>query len=167
MRKILYMALLVLSCSLAQAQSMEPAVDSTLLGTNIFATMPANVKVYQSPAVRSAVFTHVERNSEKMFTGFRIRIFNESAQNARAMSEAAEARFRAAYPGIATSRTYSAPFFTVTAGNFRTRVDAERALKAIRDEFPTAIIVKERFKYPSLGDQAPQADTLTVFKVRK
>lgn len=167
MRKILYIAALLLACSVAKAQSVEPQIDSTLSGSNIFATMPANVKVHQSPAIRSAMFSHVSRNSEKQFTGFRIRIYNESVQNARSLSEAAEERFRSIYPGIETVRTYSAPFFTVTVGNYRTRVDAERAIRTIRNDFPTAIIVKERFKYPSLNSSAPQTDTLTVFKLKR
>lgn len=167
MRKLLFIAVLVLSCSLAGAQSMEPAIDSTLVGSNIFSTMPSNVKVHQSPAIRSAMFRQVERNSEKMFTGFRIRIFNESVQNARALSEAAEERFKSLYPGIETFRTYSAPFFTVTVGNYRTRVDAERAIRSIRNDFPTAIIIKDRFKYPSLGGYSPRTDTITVYKARR
>lgn len=168
MRKLLYTALLVLACSFAKAQDIEPAIDSTLVGANIFATMPAGVKIHQSPAIRSAMFGHISRNAQKQFTGFRIRIFNESVPNARSLAEAAEARFQAIYPGIETVSTYTAPFFNVTVGNFRTRVDAERALRSIKGDFPSAVIVKERFRFPSLSAGMPQpADTITVFKLKK
>lgn len=144
-RTFLTLALIFLAAAGANAQ-----IDSTLVGSNIFATLPSCVKVRQSPAIRSAMFNHVERNATRQFTGFRVRIFNESIQNARAISAATEERFRTIYPGIPTYRTYAAPFFKVTVGDFRTRVEAEKALRSIKGSFPDAIIVKERFKYPAL-----------------
>lgn len=142
--------ILTLALALLAALGANAQIDSTLVGSNIFATLPAGVKVHQSPAIRSAMFSHVERNATKQFTGFRIRIFNESIQNARGLSSAAEERFSTLYPNIPTYRTYAAPFFKVTVGDFRTRVEAEKALRTIKGDFPEAIIVKERFKYPAL-----------------
>lgn len=156
-RTILALALVLIAAFGAEAQ-----VDSTLVGSNIFATLPTGVKVHQSPAIRSAMFSHVERNATKQFTGFRIRIFNESIQNARGLSAAAEERFKSIYPSIPTYRTYAAPFFKVTVGDFRTRVEAEKALRVIKGDFPDAMIVKDRFKYPALeaADLAPADSTL-------
>lgn len=157
-RTILVLALILLAAAGANAQ-----IDSTLVGSNIFATLPSGVKVHQSPAIRSAMFSHVERNATRQFTGFRVRIFNESIQNARSLSAAAEERFRTIYPNIPTYRTYAAPFFKVTVGDFRTRVEAEKALRAIRGDFPDAIIVKEKFKFPALdgADLSPADSTST------
>lgn len=171
MKRTIIIALLALVCAGAYAQTTAVAdtvlykasaqVDSTLLGSNIFANLPDGVKVHQSPAIRSAMFSHVERNASKQFTGFRIRIYNESVQNARSISASEEERFKTIYPYLATYRTYSAPFFKVTVGDFRTRVEAEKAIRTIRNDFPDAVIVKERFKYPSLdGGSMFKADTV-------
>ena len=43
----------------------------------------------------------------------------------------------------------------MTAGNFRTRLEAEALLQKIKADFPDAFIVRERFKYPTIG----RADT--------
>jgi len=43
----------------------------------------------------------------------------------------------------------------VTVGNFRTRLEAEALLQRIKGDFPDAFIVRERFKYPTIG----RADT--------
>ena len=40
-------------------------------------------------------------------------------------------------------------------GNFRTRLEAEALLQRLKGDFPDAFIVRERFKYPSIG----RADT--------
>ena len=55
------------------------------------------------------------------------------------------------YPGIQAYRSYASPNFKVTVGNFRTRLDAEALLRQIKGDFPDAFIVRERFKYPSIG----------------
>ena len=57
-------------------------------------------------------------------------------------------------------RTYASPNFKVTVGNFRTRLDAEAFLRRIKGDFPDAFIVRERFKYPSIGQ--PGAASLAV-----
>ena len=105
------------------------------------------VTVHQSPAMDAALEAHVERNARRTAAGmsnqtYRIRIFFDSGQNARAASEAAAARFRTLHPGVPVSRTYNDPFFKVTVGNYTTKADATNALKSLQQEFPTAFIVR-------------------------
>lgn len=168
-KTILLIAILLTAGLCAGAQNYRDTVlylasaqiDSTLAGSNIFATLPDGVSVHQSPSIRSAMFSHVEKNSSKQFTGFRIRIFNESIQNARALSASEEERFRTLYPALATYRTYASPYFRVVVGDFRTRVEAEKVLRVIKGDFPEAVIIKEHFKYPSLdGGNMFKADTV-------
>ena len=150
MRKFLTSALaLILSLACASAQQ----VDSTLLGASIFNTLPSGVTVRQSAAVRSSMYEQTLRNADKLFAGFRIRIYNESVQGARSLSGQAESRFRALYPSIEAYRSYDAPYFKVVVGDWRTRTDAEKALRLIKAEFPDAVIVKDRFKFPTLSER--------------
>lgn len=146
----LLFALLALA-AFAGAQVAEPQTDSTLVGSSLFHYMPSNVSLKQSSAVRDSYQSIVQKNRESMsFTGFRIKVYQSSAQNAREESDNVLAGFNEEFPYIAADRSYDSPYFKVTAGYFRTRVEAEKALRLIRSSFPTASIVKEKMKYPSL-----------------
>ena len=129
----------------------EVQVDSTLLGRDIFSVLPEGVVVRQSSAVRAALNRQVATNADKGYNGFRIRLYFNSSRTAREESAAVIRRFNAMYPGIQAYRSYASPNFKVTVGNFRTRLDAEALLRQIKGDFPDAFIVRERFKYPSIG----------------
>ena len=130
---------------------LETQVDSTLIGRDIFSALPEQIVVRQSPAIRSALNKQVNANAEKGYSGFRIRLYFASSRTAREESAAVIRRFNTMYPYIQAYRTYASPNFKVTVGNFRTRLDAEAFLRRISGDFPDAFIVRERFKYPSIG----------------
>ena len=48
-------------------------------------------------------------------------------------------------------RSYSAPNFKVTVGNFRNRAEAEAVHRIIKSDYPDAFIVRDRFRYPTVG----------------
>ena len=129
----------------------EVQLDSTLLGRDIFSALPEQVVVRQSPAVREALRKQVSGNAGKTINGFRIRLFFASSRTAREESASVIRRFNDRYPHIQAYRTYASPNFKVTAGNFRTRLEAERFLRMIKGDFPDAFIVRERFKYATVG----------------
>ena len=162
------LALLALGAPALRAQNMEEEisseiehageevqVDSTLLGRDIFSALPERVVVRQSPAVRNALNKQVAANAEKQYNGFRIRLYFANTRTAREASAAVIRRFNALYPHIEAYRSFASPHFKVTAGNFRTRLEAEALLQRIKGDFPDAFIVRERFKYPTIG----RADT--------
>ena len=125
----------------AQQQDTTAVVRDTLDGLSEYVT------IHQSEEMRTALEAHIDRNERRAAQGdtkqtFRIRIFFDSGQNARAASEAAAARFRSLHPGVSVSRTYKDPFFKVTVGNYATKADAAAALKGIQAEFPAAFIVR-------------------------
>lgn len=134
------------------------AVDSTLDGRNIFNVLPESVQVVQSSSIRNAVDAKTVSNAEQMVNGYRIRIFFDNSQSARGDSEAALYRFKTKNPNTAAYRTFTNPYFKVTVGNYRNRSEAMRALQSIRKDFPSAFIVREQFRYPTLENEA-------VFKV--
>jgi len=140
-----------------------PQVNPALEGADILNIMPLGVKVKQSSSVRNALRSEIGRNAERRFTGFTIRVYHDNSQSARVASENVEARLRGNYPSLPVERSYSNPYFNVTVGNFRTRSDAEKALRAMESEFPDATIMKDRFKYPALdGGAVYKADTVSV-----
>lgn len=144
----------------------ETQVDSSLLGLDIFDDLPSGIKVSQTDAVKRAVEKRIISNSSKLYSGYRIRIFFDSRRSARDESYAVMSRFNGMFPHIQAYRTYSSPNFKVTVGNFRTRVEAESLLEKLKYDFPEAFIVREKFKYPSIGDPdttpASEADSTSI-----
>lgn len=124
----------------------QEAADSVAV-YDVFEHLSENLVVKQSPEMYEAVSNHVERNERRTAAGltgqsYRIRIFFDSGQSARAGSEAAAARFRNLHPGVAVSRTFTDPFFKVTVGDYASKAEAAAALKSIQQEFPAAFIVR-------------------------
>lgn len=138
-------------------------VDTTLTGRNVFDLLSSTVS--QSPEVRAGFERHVEGNSTKRLTGFRVRIFFDNKQDARVSSETAVSRFRELFPGVSVYRSYTAPFFKVTVGDCRTRSEAMQLLQRVKYEYPTAFVVKENITYPPVDkDHAYIVDTIKVLR---
>lgn len=135
----------------AEQAGLEAQIDSTLYGRDIFSVLPENVVVIQSGQVRNALNGQAALNVAKTVSGYRIRLYLDSSRDAREASLTVMSRFHSLYPNIPVYRTFSAPNFKVSAGNLRTRVEAERLLKVLKPDFPDAFIVRDKFRYPSLG----------------
>lgn len=79
--------------------------------------------------------------------GYRIQLIFDSD---RSSLNDAKARFFALYPKIDTYTTYNAPNFFLRAGDFRTRLEAEKIKSEVEQLFPTSFIVKETINLPRL-----------------
>lgn len=142
----------------------EIQIDSTLYGKDIFSVLPSDMIVSQGQDLRTALNNQIIRNEANSFSGFRIRIFIDSKRGAREASLKMLQKFNESFPKVPAYRTYAAPNFKVSVGNFRNRVEAEAFLKIIKDEFTEAFIVRERFKYPSIGapDTNPEDEPIEI-----
>lgn len=79
--------------------------------------------------------------------GFRIQLFFDSEREA---INDARGTFIAKYPRIDTYTTYNAPNFFLRAGDFRTRMEAEKVKEELSGLFPTSFIVEEKVNLPRL-----------------
>ena len=148
------------------------AVDTSLAGKNILDIMPkrdmgsiADVNVYQADTVSQAVLEHVSANAGRTLNGYRVRIFFDNKQSARAASEETLKRFESMYHDVVAYRTYANPYFKVTVGDFRTKSEAMALLERIRYEFPSAFVVKENIAFPVVDkENAYVTDTLKVLR---
>ena len=131
-----------------QADSLGVLEDQSLAGASIFNSMPKEVTVHQSGAVKAAAADQISRNAGRQMTGFRIRVFYDNAQSARNASESVYKAMQAKYPRMTVDRSFANQYFMVTIGRFRTRIDAVKVLREIQGSYPDATIIKERFKYP-------------------
>jgi len=164
MKKFTVIVLLMFALSFAagaqnavdSTYAVQPAVDSTLTGKNIFKVLSGKtntsregkIEIDQPQSVSSAMSRHISRNASKKMTGYRIRIFFDNKQNARIMSEKVAGGFKAQHPGVGVYREYENPYFKVTVGDFRTKEDAKRFLNSIKAQYPSGFIVRERINFP-------------------
>lgn len=139
----------------------EIQVDSTLDGRDMISILPSSVKVHQPDRISKAMAEQLDRNSRKQFSGYRIRIFFDSAKDAREKSRAVLNSFKDSHPEMTAYLTYDAPNFKVTVGNFRSRSDADIMLESLKGDYPSAFVVREKFKYPSIGSISSR-DSLTI-----
>jgi len=86
--------------------------------------------------------------------GFRIQIFFDSGNNSKSKAVAAMNDFKTKYSNTEAYLIFQEPNYKVRIGDFRTRMDAQRFLHKISDEYPTAFIVKDNdINYPNLEDE--------------
>ena len=123
------------------------------------------MSVEENYKVRQAVSRQVEANKgpEGEVDGYRIRIYFDNKQKSREESQEVMARFKALHPGYNVYLKFNNPNFKVTVGDFRTKVDAQIALKEIIKAFPSAFIVKEKMRFPLVSDKVRYViDTVKV-----
>lgn len=127
-----------------------PRYTDSLAGRSFNEIVPSSMSLSQSPQMENAVREMIASNAANTLEseGYRIRIFFDNRQDSREASLEAEQRFRRLFPGYETYRSFIYPNFKVTVGDFRTKAEAQVALKRISVQFPTAFIVKERMKFP-------------------
>lgn len=155
MRRILIVLLLVLlPGALLRAQaprtdSLRTAqVDSTLIGRSILSVLGSGVTVDQSPAMKAAFDRYVSANASKRLSGYRIRVYFASGQDARDRSEAITRSISGSYPGLGVYRSFVSPNFRVCVGDFRTKDEALKTFHALKAVYPTAILIREEINYP-------------------
>ena len=141
-----------------------PRVNEELEGMTIYQAL-GDVCVEENYKVRQAVSRQVEDNKgpEGEVDGYRIRIYFDNKQKSREESQEVMARFKALHPGYNVYLKFNNPNFKVTVGDFRTKVDAQIALKEIIKAFPSAFIVKEKMRFPLVSDKVRYViDTVKV-----
>ncbi len=70
-------------------------------------------------------------------TGYRIQLYNGLERKAKSL----RSRFQVEYPGVYTKLVYKSPEWKVQIGNYKTRLEADRSLNKIREQFNGAIVV--------------------------
>ena len=74
--------------------------------------------------------------------GYRIKIHFGDRESAKTES----AKFVTAFPDVKSYEEYQQPYFVVLVGDYRTKLEAYKALKKFKSEFPNAFIVKGKIK---------------------
>ena len=63
---------------------------------------------------------------------------------------AKQAIFNQMYPDFRTYIVYQEPNYKIKAGDFRTRLEAQKLMRDLRPQFPTLFLVSEKINSPKL-----------------
>src|SRR3989344_1421512 len=105
------------------------------------------VEVVQEYKVKELVNKHIEINSKAPIKGYRIKIHFGSDKN---KAKEIKAKFISKFPDIAAYEKYDQPNFNIRVGDFRTKLEAYKALKEIQLEFPSSFLVQDEIEMPKL-----------------
>lgn len=118
---------------------------------------PGHMVIHQDPMLDSLNFKYDILRSQVMMVednkgipGYRIQVFFDSGTNSGERARKAREDFAFLYPDIPGYVTWKAPNYRVRVGDFRSRLEAERALHLIMVEFPNAWVIKDEINYPPI-----------------
>jgi hypothetical protein len=108
------------------------------------------VEVIKDPLIdtliaRRSSFNKNNITSDETANGYRVQIFFGSNRQA---AYNAQAKFINEYPEIHTYVTYNEPNFKVHAGDFRTRLEAQKLASELAGMFPSLFIIPEKINAP-------------------
>ena len=92
--------------------------------------------------------THVSKEIEQLVNkkrsynktngfGYRIQLYNGNEQKAKQYKE----RFKLEFPGIYSKLVYNAPEWKIQVGNYKTKLDADKALMRFKKKFFGIIVI--------------------------
>jgi hypothetical protein len=148
-------ASLLLSLNAYSQVTTAPAVKDTAKPAAIVNVAPpvpypdTNIKVFEQPVVKNTEqkLYDYQRYSHGASPGFRVQI--DFGQDHNAVNKT-KSDFSVKYPGIPAYISYKQPYFKVSVGDFRKRLDAVRLLNQVRKDYPAAFIVADRIMPPPL-----------------
>lgn len=116
--------------------------------------------IVQDQRITSLVAKHVAFNENRSgIKGFRVQIFFDSGNNSKSKAISVMNQFKDKYPNVGAYLMFQEPNYKVRVGDFRTRMDAQKLLHAITEEFPTAFVVKDdEINFPELDTDYSEQD---------
>ncbi len=108
-----------------------------------------NIRVNRDPLVDKMLSWHIENNKIKnKIDGFRVEIFFSSDIDAKEKALKKKMEFLSVYPDNTVHIKYVSPNFRVRVGDFRTKNEALKLYKEIKDNYPVAFIVTDEIDFP-------------------
>ncbi len=116
---------------------------SFLLTTTYSYSQQGNVEINQDKHITVLLDLKKKMNkNETSYERYKIQVYSGNRSGAYNAQKEFSSSFGDWYP----SMQYETPNFKIWAGNFRTRLEADRALKRIKRKFPNAFIFKPKKK---------------------
>ena len=87
-------------------------------------------------------------SADNTIDGFRIQIFMESGNDAVELANVAMEEFKSKYPDIPIYLVFGQPYYRLRVGNFRTRLEAEKAFQILSKDYKKAFVTSDRIQLP-------------------
>lgn len=114
-----------------------------LLIASIGYSQQGDIKINQDEAIpKLLTLKKVVNTSESNNGKYRIQIYSGDRKNA----ESQKSSFERKIPTLNSTLVYETPNYKVWVGKYRTRLEADRALVKIQEDFPSAFIFKPKDK---------------------
>lgn len=113
--------------------------------SQIIASDTGNVEIVQEYKVQELLNKHIEINSKAPIKGYRIKIHFGADKN---RAKEIKGTFLTKFPDVPAYEKYDQPNFNIRVGDFRTKLEAYKFLKAVQIEFPSAFLVQDEIDFP-------------------
>jgi hypothetical protein len=141
---LIFISILTKQVIFAQVSFPEDKMQETNLPEII-----ENIEVHQDPLVDKILEWHIENNKIKnKIDGFRVEIFFSSDVDAREKAIKKKDEFLSVYPDNSVHIIYVSPNFRVRVGDFRTKNEALKLYKEIKDNYPVSFIITDEIDFP-------------------
>jgi SPOR domain len=147
--------LLIIGCQLLAITAMaQVTVKDTAKPAPIMVAAPAppdtNIRVFAPALVQNMddKLYQYQRYNHGTSPGFRVQINFGQERNA---VNKTQSDFSSKYPGTTSYITYKQPYFRISVGDFRTKLEAVHFLNRVRKDYPAAFVVADKIVPPPLN----------------
>ncbi len=142
---------LVLSMLISQVVISQVVISNESRRETKLPEILNNLTVNQDPRISQMLSWHIENNKIKnKIEGFRVEIFFSSAPDAKEKALKKKVEFLSLYPENTVHVMYVSPNFRVRVGDFRTKNEALKLYREIKNSYPVAFIVADQIDFPLL-----------------
>lgn len=139
-----------------QDTTLTVTVENTKLQKDSNKIREGKIKINSTRSISETISLYNTYTSENPNSkGYRIEIFSESGSGSRKKAGRVKDKFEKEFEDIPAYVKWEYPNFEVRAGNFRTKLEAEKHLAKIKEVFPFAYIKKDQIEPPSLPELNP------------
>lgn len=149
MKKLVLFTLFTFLFLQLKAQKTTVELKQTGIFTGAYSSSAGQVYINQNPDLQKIINNHISINKDKyVLKGWRVQIFLGSGKNARSRANSKKSNFLSRYPDVKAYLDYSAPYFKIHVGNFRTKIEAEAFKKKISRNFSNSWVVESEIDKP-------------------
>ncbi|WP_108866512.1 SPOR domain-containing protein [Aquimarina aquimarini] len=134
---------LIISTLSAQDDTDQTSNQNTFVQANTYSQPEASVTINQDPKIKMLLDIKSKMEKDGEFSDrYKIQLYYGSLNKANEIVRAS----KEAFPDWDSSIQWETPNYKVWIGNYRTRLEADRALKEAHTKFPNAFIFKPEKK---------------------
>ncbi|RLC24458.1 MAG: hypothetical protein DRH21_05435 [Deltaproteobacteria bacterium] len=110
-----------------------------------------NVQVIQDDRIDTLLNIHIELNEQDpQIEGWRINIFFEAGNYSKRLAIEAKSEFVNKYANVPCYLIFQEPYYKVRIGDYLSKMEAEKFLNEIEQDYPNAFVVQDDINFPSL-----------------